>query len=259
MTNFALQVYLPYKALFSWLNAPDAIIGTALRPLLLLVMFTLVGRFAGHERTEDFLIGMIVFSIPGAINFGIFGAFIYERVSGTLSVLFGTPANRLLMFLSRGILNAPIALIPVAVCLSLGQLLVDLDLSRLDWITMACAVLLITCSCTAYALLFGNIVVVSTEYMNSQTFTNALLLTLTGVIIPTASLPGMLSDVGWFIPITNGLVAFRAAFEGAGVGSVSDYLLRELAVGVAYIVVGYVLFRLVEIEAKRRGNLEAIG
>ena len=88
--------------------------------------------------------------------------------------------------------------------------------------------------------------------------TGILLFPLTGVIIPTASLPGFLSQVGHVLPLTHGLAAFRESFTGASVASVGNDLLLELAVGLAYAVVGFALFRIVESLSKRRGLLEDV-
>ena len=258
MTNLAIQTYLSYKGLFMWFTGAGVVINVVVRPALLLLMYALVGRFAGYSRTDDFVIGVIAFSIPWILHAGILQTFYYERTLGTLSVIFGSPGNRLAIYVSRGLPHCHNPIIAVAIGLIVGPLLVDLDLSHLDWLAMSCAVLAMTASCSAFALLLGSFVIAFRDWVYFFAGIIALYLGLTGAIIPTDRLPGFLSEIGWFVPLTNGLVAFRGAFEGGGVTTVGEYLLRELAVGVVYAVTGYLVFRLIEIEAKRRGNLEAI-
>ena len=85
---------------------------------------------------------------------------------------------------------------------------------------------------------------------------STLFLALTGAIIPTERLPGPLGDIGHVLPLTNGLFAFRESFNGAGLAAVAEHLLLELTVGLVYAVLGYLTFRLLEREAKRRGAFE---
>ena len=47
--NFVTQSYLSYKALFFWLNWPAYTSNVFIRPVLLMAMFSLAGRFAGDE------------------------------------------------------------------------------------------------------------------------------------------------------------------------------------------------------------------
>ena len=80
-----------------------------------------------------------------------------------------------------------------------------------------------------------------------------------GVVIPTSSLPPVLSWVSQVIPVTHGLAAARASFAGAGLAEVGGLILTELLIGITYALVGAVLFRVVEAQAKRLGNLEQMG
>ena len=50
--------------------------------------------------------------------------------------------------------------------------------------------------------------------------------------------------------------AFREAFDGADLASVGSRLIWEFTVGICYGLLGYLLFRIVEVDARRRGAYE---
>ena len=260
VTNIFTQAYLSYKGLFLWLNWHAYISNVFIRPVLFVAMFALLGRFAGdREAAEAYLIGMAAYSIPWILLGGLLQSFHYERAFGTLSFVFGSRGSRLINYFSRAGFHYPNAIISITASILFAWLFLNLNVGSVDWLAASCAVLLIAASCATLALFLGTFAIVFQDWFNTLAIASGLLLTLTGVIIPTAVMPGILGDVGRILPLTHGLAAFREAFDGAGVTSVGADLLRELFVGLGYAVAGYTLFRLLEAQAKRRGTLELAG
>ena len=260
VTNAFYQIYFTYRGLFGWLNWQAYTSNVLFRPVLFLLIFTLVGRYSRDpQAAERYIIGMSVFAVVWMLSGGILSGFANERSFGTLPYIFSSRGSRLVHYFSRGVLHYPNGLLSFGTCLIVAWLLLELDLSRVNWLASLSAVFLIAASSTAFMLLMGSISLVYRDWFNVQAIINGVLLTLTGVIIPTTSLPHFLSEVGQVFPLTHGLTAFRAAFEGATVPTVGDDLLRELFVGVGYAVAGYLLFRFVEIQAKRHGTMEFAG
>jgi hypothetical protein len=60
------------------------------------------------------------------------------------------------------------------------------------------------------------------------------------------------------LPLTRGIASARALIAGADMGEILPLLAQELGIGLVYGLLGFFLFRLVEISAKRRGTLETI-
>jgi ABC-2 type transport system permease protein len=83
------------------------------------------------------------------------------------------------------------------------------------------------------------------------------LLIFTGANIPVATLPGWMAAISWAMPLTRGIAASRALIAGESLATVAPLIAGEVAVGAAYILLGYVLFRWFEFQARRRGTLEA--
>ena len=257
MTNFATQAYLSYKGLNAYLNWHAYTSGILLRPVLVLAMYFLIGRFATPESAERYIIGLAAYSIPASLH-DILNSFHRERAFGTLSVVFTARGSRLSIYWSRCVLYLPNAMVAVSLCLISGRLLFDLDMSELNYATLVASVAAIAAASATFVMFVGSFTIVVREWSNILLGINSLFLTLTGAIVPTERLPGPLADIGHVLPLTNGLVAFREAFDGAGLAAVAEHLLLELAVGLGYAVLGYLTFRLLEREAKRRGAFETL-
>lgn len=83
-----------------------------------------------------------------------------------------------------------------------------------------------------------------------------VIIVMTGVIIPLSSFPTPLVAISHVLPLTHGLVAFRAVFEGAATVDVIPSLLGELAVFAGYTLLGLTGSYISETVAKRRGLVE---
>lgn len=110
-----------------------------------------------------------------------------------------------------------------------------------------------------YAQFAGMFAIVYREWFNTQALTMGALFVLTGVIIPIGVFPTTIQEIIKFLPLTNGILAVRAAFSGALFSEVSGYILREFLTGLGYLTVSLAGFLLFERVVKRTGvlNLEA--
>ena len=74
--------------------------------------------------------------------------------------------------------------------------------------------------------------------------------------MPASIFPGWFQELGKLMPITNGLLAVRAAFTGGSFSAVGFNLLREVITGIVYFMAGYAGFIVFEKVAKGTGALE---
>ena len=172
---------------------------------------------------------------------------------GTLSVVLGCSGSRWLIYWSRGTMHFPNGMFTVSTSLLFAWVFIGLDLSATNWVTLVTSILLIGFTCTAFALCIGIFAIVIRDWLVVSAAASGLLIVFTGVVVPVNELPAFLPYVGNALPLTHGVAAFREAFLGAGLAAVWGQLLLELAVGICYGLGGYLLFRLVEVDARRRG------
>ena len=257
MTNFFIQSYLTYRALFFWLNWPSYLGNVFLVPVLYITMLMLTGRFANSPLDSDYYIkGMAAYSTPFILIWGITQCNYYERVVGTLAYVLGSSGSRWLIYWSRGTMHFPNGMFTVATSILFAWMFIGLDFSSTNWMTLIASILLIGFSCTAFALCVGVFAIVIRDWLVISAAASGLLIVFTGVVVPVGELPYFLKHLGNVLPLTHGVEAFRQSFVGADLAFVGVHLLWELAIGICYGLFGYLFFRLVEIDARRRGAYE---
>jgi ABC-2 type transport system permease protein len=249
---------LSYVALFSWLRPATFIASMIFFPLGQIMFFTLLGIFAtGPANASFFLIGNAMQITASSGIFGVTMAIGGERWAGTLMYLFASPANRLAIFTGRAAVHVLNGVVEVLLGLAWGWLLGWVDFSHTDPLVLGLTIVIATFSTAALGLLLGCIGLVTLNIMFINNLVYFLLLLFSGANVPVASLPPWMQYVSWALPLTRGIQAAREIVGGASLAQVAPLLGGEFLIGVMYLVAGYALFRVFELEAKRRGTLEA--
>lgn len=257
MYNFFVQAWATYKGLFYWLNWSGYISSILLRPVVVVVMYSILGRFAlNPEAARDFALGITVYSMLFALLGGIVQSYSYERVLGTLSFLYVSTANRLVNFLSRAVFHYPNALLSFTTGIITAWLITGMDFGPVNWTGFIVALLVTAASITAFVQFLGIFVIVLRDWLNTFGLILGLLLVFTGIIIPVSVFPPALQEFCRILPITNGLSAVRLAFAGAVFSEVSLLILREALTCLVYYTIAFAGFRLFEHVARRLGTLE---
>ena len=251
------QALLSYKGLFLWLNWFGYISNIFLRPVLMVLLFSLTGRFArGESAVETFAIGMTAYGIANLLMGGIMQGFYYERSFATLSMLFASSGSRLQNYLCRGVFHWPNAIVGVVMGMLAAKFILGVDFAGANWPAASVAFVLMTTTVALFALFLGNFCIPVRDWQAIYGSTQIAFLALTGALIPTSSLPVGLHELSYVLPMTHGLEAARAAFDGAGLSTISDQLLLEALVGIAYGFAGFSLFRVFELRARQSGAYE---
>jgi len=253
--TLVVQGFLSYKAL-AWSGIAAYAWNRLARPILFVTMFAIMGRFVGDPvAAEAYIVGMAAAAIPATILDGILPSFSFERNAATLPFLFVSRANRIALLWARGSFHLVNSWASGAISLLFAWSVLRLDFSRVDWVTMATSMVVISWSCTAFALFAGNFSLLLRGYNDLSTFLQGSMVAFTGAVIPLSVLPPPAVVVGQALPFTAGLVAFRAAFAGASLDMVGGSLATEAIVGLAYAGLAALFFARLEMQAKRRGSL----
>ena len=248
---------LSYRALFGWLSPYILIPSMMIAPLFQILLFAYIGRAASLESDEFYVIGNALQygSIPCLFAMG--NAIAGERWQQTLPMILASPAPRLPLFVGRAL---PVIVNGFAVALfalAAGGLLLRIDVPAGAIPAIVLATATSAYSCTGLGLVCAalGLRVRETAVLGNIIF--GVLLILCGVNIPLDDLPGWMSAIGRVLPLTHSIEAARELANGAPLGSVTDLLGTELIVGTTWAVLGYVLLRVFEHEARRRATLEA--
>ena len=248
---------LSYVALFHWLRPLEYMASRLLMPLAQMFFFVYLGTFATSADNRPFYI--VGNALQIAAVSGIYGmTFVIggDRNSGTLGYIFGSPANRLVVFMGRAFMNIMDGSTSVVIAFVWGVVLMGLDLSNTSIPALALTILVTTISTCGLGLMMGCLALITVNVMFINNFVYFLLLLFSGANIPLAQLPVWIQVISYSLPLTRGISAARLLVDGAGLAQVSPLLLGELGIGIAYFLAGYVLFAVFEVVAKRRGTLE---
>ena len=255
--NLWLELYLGFRARFAWSSPSSYLVNAVIRPMLTVMLFGFLGRFAVDPDLAKLIVVGISVNAAGVFLAGtVTTAFNWEKWSGTLSAIFVSSGSRFVHYFSRGLSHYPNGFVTIAMGLLGGLIFLGVDYSATNWGPFLLAAFLIVTSVLMFVLLLGNLAVFLQDWQNLYSIALGIFLTMTGIVIPLTSMPLVLERIAQVMPITHGFLALKAALTGASFASVQGELLRELLVALGYAVIGYVSFRLVEREVKLRGTLE---
>jgi ABC-2 type transport system permease protein len=250
---------LSYIALFHWLRPATYLASKIVMPLSQILFFTLLGTFAnGAQSTSYYVIGNAVQIAAVSGIYGVTMSIGGDRWNGTLPYLFGTPANRLSMFLGRAFMHVIDGMVGVIIGLMWGVLLLGLDLSKTSFPALLLTILITTFSTSGLGLLMGCISLITLNVMFINNAVYFALLIFSGANIPIATLPPWMQAVSAILPLTRGIASARLIIAGASLSEVAPLLAGEFAIGAIYALLGYGLFHWFERQAKKRGTLETV-
>lgn len=248
---------LAYVALFHWLRPATYAASKIIMPLAQMFFFVYLGTYAtGAGNASFYIIGNAIQVTAVSGIFGVTMSIGGERNAGTLPYLFGTPANRLTIFLGRAFMNILDGALGVVIAFLWGVVLLGLDLSHTNLGGLALTILVTTVSTCGLGLLMGSLSLITVNVMFINNFVYFLLLIFSGANVPIAQLPAWMRAISNIMPLTRGIAAGRMLVNGASLASAASLLWGELGIGLVYGLLGYLLFTTFEVEAKRRGTLE---
>jgi ABC-2 type transport system permease protein len=132
----------------------------------------------------------------------------------------------------------------------------NVDFSHANLFGLALVILITTFAMTGFGLMLSSLgLFLRTSMIIANVFLFIGLL-VCGVNFPVSYLPGYIQPLSYAIPMTYGTEAARMAVDGASLGEMSGVLGLEVLVGVAVMIVGYIMFRGFERLARSRGTLD---
>ena len=245
-----------YRGLINWLSPWIFIPTLIVAPIFQILLFVFIGRSAGVQSDEFFVVGNAVQYASIPCLFSMSHAIAGERYQQTLAYILVSPAGRLPLFLGRALPVIVNAIFVAAFSLLVAGLLLRIEVPLSAWPAIALAIGISAFSCTGLGLICAAIGlrVRETAVLNNVIF--GLLLIFTGANVPIAELPGWMQAISNRIPLTHGIEAARDVGNGAAFGDVAGLLAIELAIGVVYTIVGYQGLRFMERESRRRASLQ---
>jgi ABC-2 type transport system permease protein len=245
-----------FRALFYWLTPWIYIPTMLIAPLFQILLFAYIGRSAGLQSDEFYLIGNALqySSIP--CLFAMAQAIGGERFQETLSAILVSPAARIPLFFGRSLPVVLNGAVVAAFSLLVGSLILGVHLPASSFAPLLLVILIAAFSCTGLGLINAAI---SLRIRENAVLSNVIfgfLLIFTGANVPLDKLPGWMSFAAQGMPFTHAIAAARKLADGAALGDVSTLIGAELLVGVIYGAAGFLLLHWFETLSRRYASLE---
>lgn len=258
LTNFARLAYFAYLSA-SWNNRITYAANVLVRPLCVMLMFAVTARTAlGDDAVTFFVLGSAAYAVPWVIRGGMLDGFQNERESATLAIHFTANGGRLLPFLARGVLHAPNAVAAFGFSLLGAVLFLGFSVAEVNWLSALITLTVMILSVVGLCLFLGTFSIVLRDTIFIGNSAMVFFLTLSGGYIPRNELPEPARAISHVVPMANGIEAFRKAFAGGALNQVSEDLAIEFAVACSLITAGYVMFRMLERWAIKRGSYDLV-
>jgi ABC-2 type transport system permease protein len=245
-----------FRALFYWLTPWIYIPTMLIAPLFQILLFAYIGRSAGLQSDEFYLIGNALqyASIPClfAMSQSIGG----ERFQETLSAILVSPAARFPLFFGRSLPVVLNGAFVAAFALLVGSIILGVHLPASSLGPLGVTILFAAFSCTGLGLINAAI---SLRIRENAVLSNVIfgfLLIFTGANVPLDDLPNWMSTAAQGMPFTHAIAAARKLADGASLGDVSGLLGAELLVGLIYGIAGSLVLRWFETLSRRYASLE---
>jgi ABC-2 type transport system permease protein len=197
-------------------------------------------------------LGAGMMGIWSSTLFGSGGLIQWQRWQGTLEYVIGAPPRLIQVILPMTIATASIGLYSLAATLAWSWLIFDLplDLAHPVWFAVA-----LPSAIVALGLL--GLVLASTFVLlrNANSLSNLLeypVWLVTGLLIGLSLLPGWTRPISWVLAPTWGIRALREAALG---GDPAMEIFLCLALGAAYLVIGYFTLGYFEVRARKSATL----
>src|SRR5215216_6154901 len=241
---FFIGGYLSYRALFNWMHWSYYIPTMLGAPIFQVLFFAYIGRYAQVRNDEFFVVGNAVQLSAMAGIYGMAMTVGGERWTQTLSPLMATPANRLPLFLGRSLPLIANGIITSAFAFGVGWLLLDVDIAASQLPALAVVIAASAFACTSLGLVVGALGLRVRDVFFLANFVVYSLVLFCGVNIPLESLPNWMEE------------AARAIADGASLAEVANLVWTELGIGAVYAAAAFALFKLFELEGRRRASFE---
>jgi ABC-2 type transport system permease protein len=249
---------MSFRALFNWMNPWIFVPTTLLGPITQILLFAYVGRAAGVEDDEFFIIGNALnyAAIPGmfAMTFTIGG----ERFAQTLGLVLVSPARRIPLFLGRALPVIVNGWGTAMIGIVSGVWVLDAHIPASAWPLVALVVAVGSLATAGIGLVMGAINLVWRDGATLGNVVFLVLLVFTGTNVALDDLPAWMGAIGRCLPLTHAIEAARAVAHGATWSDVSGLVATELLIGAVYVVVGLLALRWLEHVSRSHATLDRI-
>ena len=225
---------MTYRALFYWLTPQIYVPSLLVAPIFQILLFVYIGRSAGLESDEFYVIGNAIQYAAIPCLFAMTQMIGGERYQNTLSAILVSPARRVPLFFGRSLPVIVNGAFVSAFSLTAGVIILGIDIPASAIAPLALVIVVAAFSCTGLGLINAAL---SLRIRENAVLSNVIfgfLLIFTGANVPLSELPEWAQTMSDGLPFTHAIEAARELADGASLGDVAGLVGTELFIGVLY-------------------------
>jgi ABC-2 type transport system permease protein len=248
---------LSYKALFGWLDPKVYILVMVLSPLSQLIFFsTLVKYVYGGAGLAGYIgSNALLLCVMNSV-FGMMTVITSDRRMGTLQLVMSSPANKIGVFLSRGIAHVFNGLFTAVIGLIFGVFIFQVQLSLFDSLYLLLIWSVSIFSACGLGLIVGSFCLWSPSMHLWSNLLASILLVFSGANYPKEILPDWVSYFSSCIPLTRGVELTKDLFNEGRYDRVFDLLGQEFLLGCCFFAISFWMIKHAEYLSRIKGTLD---
>jgi ABC-2 type transport system permease protein len=206
-------------------------------------------------------VGTLVWHYLSLIFHDISEAIAWERWEGTIEYTFMAPVTRFTHMMGQTAFSVIYGALHTVIILVVVSLFFNLNLREANLLGGGLVLMAGSLSFIGLGVTAAVLPLLYPERGAQMTHVlQALVLLVSGVYYPISVLPGWLQPAARISPATYVLEGMRASLlEGASTASMLKYVWPLLLMGIIFIPIGVLIFRVAERYAKRSGKLKRSG
>lgn len=252
---FRLNVIM-FKVDYAWMQVWVYLLTLVVRPSAQVVFFAVMAR--SISGTADVSFQVVGNSIQVCVLVSLYAVadmLVTQRRFGILALTCLAPRSRLFAFGGQVWLVALHGVVIAAVAFGIAFALFGLESNSVDWFWLALSFVVAVFATSGLGAALGSLGLYLPNINLVGNVVASLMLSICGVNFAVESLPRFLQVIAYCLPITRSATAARLALQGGG-AQVGVLLLEEVALGVAWLIVGCLVYLWAENQARRHATLE---
>lgn len=247
-----LYSWLSYRALFDFASPRIYIATLVVLPASVGTLFAIISIEVNTDPTRPVL-GSALLAANNAVMYGVATVVMNERWQGTMELWLAAPQGLLRSVLAKSLVHMVNGLITAALTLTIVALGFQVGLALSDiWPLLLCA-LSVTASATGIGLVTASLGIVARNALAAPNALRSVILLTSGAVVDTAVVAGWLDQLGLVLPVRHAVEAGQQVLHGQALDG--WLLVREVLIGCAWGIVGYLLLRYALMRARQRGKL----
>ncbi len=254
--RFFRRSVFTYKSRFGAMDWKAYVLFTLLTPVIQMLCFTLLAKYANGGKIEHWFIGNALVLTYMSSLFGIGTQLSNERRTGTLTMIIASPASKIATFLPRTIMFTLEGVVNVLVGFAFGFICFGLNISLEQFLYLIVLCFLASFAAAGFGVVISSLALLTRDLNLLINISSMVLLGLTGANFPISRLPNFLQFLPKILPLTRSIKLSHYVIKGESILNHSNLIFSEILLGFILMLLGSLLFKFIERQAIKKGTLD---